>query len=129
MPRSRCLFIPILYGKFDRHDSTISHLGFILLALSIFSAQSIESFLFYIVQYSITNLNIFLIIIALSYLNQNYSKIYGAVSDPKNINFNNNFVFKGIKDILFISEFKGIFFNNAIISLCFSICLFSLAGI
>ena len=51
------------------------------------------------------------------------------MSDPKNINFNNNFVFKGIKDILFISEFKGIFFNNAIISLCFSICLFSLAGI
>lgn len=115
--------------------STISHLGFILLALSIFSAQSIESFLFYIIQYSITNLNIFLIIIALSYLNQNYSNFYfhrrirRGVSDPKNINFNNNFVFKGIKDILFISEFKGIFFNNAIISLCFSICLFSLAGI
>src|SRR6266550_1510178 len=48
--------------------STISHIGFILLSLAINSEQSIDSFLFYIIQYSITNLNIFLIIIALSYI-------------------------------------------------------------
>ena len=45
--------------------STISHIGFLLLALSINSEQSVESFVFYIIQYSITNLNTFLIILAL----------------------------------------------------------------
>ena len=35
--------------------STISHIGFILLALAINTEQSIDSFLFYIIQYSITN--------------------------------------------------------------------------
>ena len=39
--------------------STISHVGFILLSLAINSEQSIESFIFYLIQYSITNLNIF----------------------------------------------------------------------
>src|SRR5262249_49684425 len=39
--------------------STISHVGFILLALAINTEQSIDSFLFYIIQYTITNLNIF----------------------------------------------------------------------
>src|SRR5579859_3583284 len=48
--------------------STISHIGFILLALAISTEQSIESLIFYIIQYSITNLNTFLILIALSYL-------------------------------------------------------------
>jgi len=46
--------------------STISHIGFILLALAINTEQSIDSLLFYIIQYSITNLNVFLIIIALT---------------------------------------------------------------
>lgn len=53
--------------------STINHVGFLLLCLSVFSSstsaynQSIETFIFYIIQYTITNLNIFLIILALSY--------------------------------------------------------------
>src|SRR6267154_689773 len=48
--------------------STISHIGFILLALAINTEQSTESLIFYIIQYSFTNLNVFLIIIALGYL-------------------------------------------------------------
>ena len=47
---------------------TISHIGFILLALAINTEQAIDSFLFYIIQYSITNLNTFLVIIALGYI-------------------------------------------------------------
>jgi NADH-ubiquinone oxidoreductase chain 2 len=62
-----------MYGKFGFFDSTISHIGFILLALSISTQQSIESFIFYIIQYSITNLNTFLILIALSFLTYNSS--------------------------------------------------------
>nr|YP_009630851.1 NADH dehydrogenase subunit 2 [Hypsizygus marmoreus]QBZ73684.1 NADH dehydrogenase subunit 2 [Hypsizygus marmoreus]QKJ80191.1 NADH dehydrogenase subunit 2 [Hypsizygus marmoreus] len=86
--------------------STISHIGFILLALAINTEQSIDSLLFYIIQYTITNLNVFLIIIALSYI----------------INHN-------LKDIRYISELKGQFFLNPLLSLSLSICLFSMAGI
>ena len=39
--------------------STISHVGFILLALSINSIESIQAFIFYLMQYSISNLNAF----------------------------------------------------------------------
>lgn len=96
--------------------STISHIGFILLALSINSEQSIESFLFYIIQYSITNLNTFLIILALGYF-INYSGY-----NSNNVNIEN-------KDIKFISELKGQFNSNPLLSLSLSICLFSMAGI
>jgi NADH-ubiquinone oxidoreductase chain 2 len=95
--------------------STISHIGFILLALAIHTKQSIDSFIFYIIQYIITNLNIFLIIIAFSYL--------------INSSINKNQLNNNIKDIRYISEFKGQFFSNPLISLSFSICLFSMAGI
>nr|YP_009504970.1 NADH dehydrogenase subunit 2 [Lyophyllum decastes]AWW14089.1 NADH dehydrogenase subunit 2 [Lyophyllum decastes] len=96
--------------------STISHIGFILLALAINTEQSIDSLLFYIIQYSITNLNVFLIIIALSYIiNQSYLKFKE----------NND----SIKDIRYISELKGKFFLNPLLSLSLSICLFSMAGV
>lgn len=103
--------------------STISHIGFILLALAINSEQSIESFLFYIIQYSITNLNSFLIIIALGLLINRY-----------NPNINSKALVleqaKGSEsDIEFISELKGQFFVNPLLSLSLAICLFSMAGI
>lgn len=92
--------------------STISHIGFILLALAINSEQSIDSLIFYIIQYSITNLNTFLIIIALAI----HSKLT-YFSDIK------------LNDINFINEIKGQFFSNPILSLSLSVCLFSMAGI
>jgi len=68
--------------------STISHIGFILLALAISTEQSIESFIFYIIQYSITNLNTFLILIALSYL------VYNSVLERRFIQIiKNNYYF------------------------------------
>lgn len=93
--------------------STISHIGFILLALAINSESSIDSLLFYIIQYTITNLNIFLIIIALSYV-KNITAIFDG---------GNN------KDIRYISELKGKFFSNPVLSISLAICLFSMAGI
>jgi NADH-ubiquinone oxidoreductase chain 2 len=47
--------------------STISHVGFILLALSIHSVESIQAFMFYLMQYSISNLNAFILIITVGY--------------------------------------------------------------
>jgi NADH-ubiquinone oxidoreductase chain 2 len=55
--------------------STISHVGFLLLALALalgcststIGVTAVDSFLFYIVQYSLTNLNAFFILLAIPY--------------------------------------------------------------
>jgi len=100
--------------------STISHIGFILLALAINTEQSIDSMIFYIIQYTITNLNIFLIILALGYIIKTYS----------NTNNSSSSLYSGEeKDIKYISEFKSQFFLNPLLSLSLAVCLFSMAGI
>ena len=97
--------------------STISHIGFILLALAINSEQSIDSFIFYIIQYTITNLNTFLILLAIGYIiNNNVAFPSGAGG-----------AFGG-GDIKYISELKGLFFSNPILSISLTICLLSMAG-
>jgi len=53
--------------------STITHVGFLLLALSINSIASLDAFIFYLIQYTITNLNLFFILVAWGYL---YSRYY-----------------------------------------------------
>ena len=97
--------------------STISHVGFILLALAINSEQSLDSLIFYIMQYSITNLNTFLIILAIGYIHYlpyttNAHSLKGSETDIK-----------------FISELKGQFFSNPLLSISLTVCLFSMAGI
>src|SRR5882757_2899640 len=98
--------------------STISHIGFILLALAINSKQSIDSFIFYIFQYTLTNLNTFLILLAIGYILNNKTIYTKGVLIATNIG----------KDIKYISEFKGIFFSNPILSISLTICLLSMAG-
>jgi NADH-ubiquinone oxidoreductase chain 2 len=114
--------------------STISHIGFILLALVINTEQSIDSLIFYIIQYSMTNLNTFLIIIALGYIIQQ-SIIINITNKINSPLINNYYKNKGLKnretinDIRYISELKGQFFSNPLLSLSLSVCLFSMAGI
>lgn len=101
--------------------STISHVGFMLLALSINTEQSIDSLIFYIIQYSLTNLNTFLIILAFGYvINNSLSKTNKLTTLLDK---------ESDKDIKFIAELKGQFFSNPLLSLALSICLFSMAGI
>jgi NADH:ubiquinone oxidoreductase subunit 5 (subunit L)/multisubunit Na+/H+ antiporter MnhA subunit len=160
--------------------STISHIGFILLALAVNTEQSIDSFIFYIIQYTITNLNIFLVILGLTYcLSTNSAKqpLYSlsdssdsllcskAVGEAKLLVQNlvqsrggqyspnpsenpsenptayltavtascsansGEGLDKANKDISFISEFKGLFFSNPLLSLSLAVSLFSMAGI
>lgn len=47
--------------------STISHVGFILLALTISSVESTQAFIFYLMQYSISNLNAFIILVTIGF--------------------------------------------------------------
>jgi len=92
-----------------------------LLSLAINTEQSIDSFLFYLIQYTITNLNIFLIILAVTY------SIYTNTINHKN----NNTLISNTKqgqEIRYIYELKGLFFTNPLLSLCLCISLFSMAG-
>jgi len=107
--------------------STISHIGFLLLALAINTEQSIDSLIFYIIQYSITNLNIFLILIALGYKIQE-SIINNIKLETINSKYNKKNK-ETITDINYISELKSQFFSNPLLSISFTICLFSMAGI
>jgi len=91
--------------------STISHVGLILLALGNESINGLESTIFYIVQYSITSLNIFLILILLGYT-LSKTKIVSVYSP-----------------IQFISQLRGQFFNNPSLSIALSLSLFSMSGI
>jgi NADH-ubiquinone oxidoreductase chain 2 len=90
--------------------STISHVGFLLLALAVNTEQSIDSLIFYLIQYSITNLNTFFIILAFGYVLQS------------------TIVKRELGDIRYITEFKGQFYTNPLLSLSLAICLFSMAG-
>ena len=100
--------------------STISHLGFILLALSINSVESIQAFIFYLMQYSLSNLNAFLLLISIGfslYYYVNDNKEYEELSDKNN------------SPIQLISQIKGFFFINPLLSLSFAITIFSFVGI
>jgi NADH-ubiquinone oxidoreductase chain 2 len=122
--------------------STISHIGFILLALAVNTEQSIDSFIFYIIQYTITNLNIFLVILGLTYclpaerssLSPAGAAVRGGAATHRP-GLSHCFavgaegISKGNKDISFISEFKGLFFSNPLLSLSLAVSLFSMAGI
>lgn len=100
--------------------STISHLGFILLALTINSVESIQAFIFYLVQYSLSNLNAFILLVAIGY------SLY-AYND-NNINYN-NLIDKNNSPIQLISQLKGYFHINSMLALSLAITLFSFAGI
>ena len=76
--------------------STIAHVGFLLLGLSINTVSSIDAFIFYLIQYSITNLNLFFILIAWGYLyctyflDSNNLHVYYLKSDLWEDNYVNN---------------------------------------
>ena len=100
--------------------STISHVGFILLALSVSSIESIQAFIFYIVQYSISNLNIFIILIAIGY--SFYSYINDNVEKDNLVDRNNS-------PIQLVSQLKGFFYINPFLAISLAITIFSFVGI
>ena len=102
--------------------STISHVGFLLLALAINTEESIESFLFYLIQYSLTNVNTFLILLAFGYI-MSTSKSYLLTNRAVNKQSVNS------TDIQFIDQLKGQFKENPLLGLSLALCLFSMAGI
>jgi NADH-ubiquinone oxidoreductase chain 2 len=100
--------------------STISHVGFILLALSISSIESIQAFIFYLIQYSISNLNAFIILVTIGF------SLYYYISDDKEYG---NLLDKNNSPIQLISQLRGYFYINPMLSLSLAITIFSFVGI
>nr|WBU10798.1 NADH dehydrogenase subunit 2 [Malassezia equina] len=92
--------------------STINHVGFLLLALSVSSEESIEGFIFYLIQYSITNVNTFLTILAFGYITKGILQGKGD-----------------IREFTLLEDLKGQFYKNPLLVISFAISLFSIAGI
>jgi NADH-ubiquinone oxidoreductase chain 2 len=106
--------------------STVSHVGFILLALSIHSVESTQAFIFYLMQYSISNLNAFMLIIAIGYTL--YSYVYKVEKNQENEE-KNNLQDVNNSPIQLIDQLKGYYYINPVLSLSLAITLFSFAGI
>ena len=100
--------------------STISHVGFILLALSVSSIESTQAFIFYLIQYSISNLNVFFIIITIGF------SLYGYITNNKEYK---SLLDKNNSPIQLISQLKGYFYINPLLSLSLAITIFSFVGI
>jgi NADH-ubiquinone oxidoreductase chain 2 len=115
--------------------STISHVGFILLGLSIHTVESTQAFMFYLIQYSISNLNAFMLILTIGYslfcyvyngnsLEDKEKENSKDISDKKeNLQDLNN------SPIQLIDQLKGYYYINPVLSLSLAITLFSFAGI
>lgn len=103
--------------------STISHVGFILLALSINKMESIQGYIFYILQYSLSNLNAFLLLVAIGYSLSRYIMKYDS-------SFNNTrFIDKTNSPIQLLNQLKGYFYINQFLAISLAITLFSFIGI
>lgn len=100
--------------------STISHVGFILLALSISSVESTQAFIFYLTQYSISNINVFFILIAIGF------SLYCYVSENKE---HEELMDKNNSPIQLISQLKGYFYINPFLAISLAITIFSFAGV
>ena len=100
--------------------STISHLGFILLALTINSIESVQAFIFYIMQYSISNINAFIIVISIGYT------LYVYINDSKEYK---TLVDKNNSPIQLINQIKGYFSINPMMAISLTIVVYSFVGI
>jgi len=132
--------------------STISHVGFLLAALSINSVASIDAFIFYLIQYTITNINLFFIIITWGFIYTSYylssnntitSSFPSAARETKNnIMSNSNKISTSdysdyyseytewnFTPVPAISQLKGMHFTDPYLAFCLAISIFSLAGI
>jgi NADH-ubiquinone oxidoreductase chain 2 len=100
--------------------STISHVGFLLLALGISSVESTQAFIFYLTQYTISNLNVFFILIAMGF------SLYYYTSENKE---HEELLDKNNSPIQLVNQLKGFFYINPLLALSLAISIFSFAGI
>jgi NADH-ubiquinone oxidoreductase chain 2 len=100
--------------------STISHVGYMLLALGISSIESTQAFIFYLTQYSISNLNAFVILIAIGF------SFYRYISNSKE---HKELLDKNNSPLQLINQLRGYYFINPLLAISFAITIFSFMGI
>ena len=103
--------------------STISHLGFMLLALSINSLESTHAFLFYLMQYSISNLNAFVLLVSIGF------SLYPYESRDKLKSLSDVLQDKNNSPIQLIAQLTGYYKLEPTLVLSLAITLFSFVGI
>lgn len=96
--------------------STVSHVGFLLLALTAYNVDGVGAFLFYLVQYSLTSLATLSVLLAFGYVLR---------GQPKN-NINNQ---THQTDVELISELTGQIKSEPLLCLGIAVLLFSIAGV
>ena len=105
--------------------STISHIAFILLALAINTVESIEAFIFYILQYTLSNLCAFIILLSIGFS----SYFYRYTSNKEYLTESGDLPERNNSPIQLITELRGYFYVNPLLALTFAIVLFSFVGI
>jgi NADH-ubiquinone oxidoreductase chain 2 len=105
--------------------STISHVGFILLGLSTDNTESMQACIFYIFQYTISNLNAFLILLSIGFFL--YLYVYKEKNNVRSMG--EKLVDENNSPIQLISQIKGYFYINPLISISLAVTLFSFIGI
>lgn len=102
--------------------STINHVGFLLLALAVTTEESLEGFVFYLVQYAMTNVNTFMTLLAFGYA---AASVNGIVHNSSvGTQFKNK-----LREFQLLDDLKGQFFKNPLLAISFGMSLFSMAGI
>lgn len=100
--------------------STITHVGFILLALGISSIESTQAFIFYLTQYTISNLNAFFILVAIGF------SLYCYTSENKE---HEELMDKTNSPVQLVNQLKGYFYINPTLALSLAITIFSFVGV
>jgi NADH-ubiquinone oxidoreductase chain 2 len=100
--------------------STISHVGFMLLVLGISSVESTQALIFYLTQYIISNLNAFMILIAIGI------SLYYYTSENKE---HEELMDKNNSPIQLINQLKGYYYINPLLAISLAITIFSFAGV
>jgi NADH-ubiquinone oxidoreductase chain 2 len=102
--------------------------GFLLLALGIHNIESIQAFIFYLIQYSLSNFNAFIILITIGYTYAYYHKntkndlTLQSMADYKK-------ELENLSPVEYIDRLKGFFYINPFLSLSLAITLYSFIGI
>lgn len=104
--------------------SSIGHVGYLLISLTVQSTESIEAIIFYIMQYSFTNVNIFFIVILFGYILSYYlALIEKNKKDSKEEKEMEN------SPIQLITQLNGYFQLNPLLGLSLAVTIYSFMGI
>lgn len=82
--------------------------------------ESIQAFIFYLIQYSISNLNAFIIICSIGFYTYNYINSQSDISQLED---------KTNSPLQILNQINGYFFINPYLALSLTVTIFSFAGI